>query len=863
MSRFVFSGERLREVRFPLGGIGAGGVSMDGGARFVDWQIANRPNMESYGGFSHIAVRAEKNGKVIDARALNGPLAAPYMGKGLQPDGGYTRGPQRETMAGVPHFNDVTMTAHFPFAEYRFEGDFPGKAKLRAFSPFEPMNDFDSSLPSGLFEVQLKNDTADELEYAIAFTLYNPDARHSQNVVTEKDGRTALLCSSVGADDRTPAWGQTCVATDAKSVSSQAYWYRGIWFDGLNMFWKDFNAAGPMKPRNLEAGEKYQDHGTLCVHLHADPGETVSAKFALGWYFPTYEKYWADGENKPKWRNWYAMQFTGAEHVTDYLLDNWQRLEAASAAFADALYGSTLPEEVIDAAGSTLSVLKSPTCVRLTDGSFYAWEGSFPRDGSCQGSCQHVWNYQYALPYLFPALERSMRELDYSYNLQADGAMPFRLQLPLGTPAWNFRPCVDGQMGGVIKTYREWRLSGDNVWLECLWPMVKRSLEYTWSDKNADRWDPQMSGVITGRQHHTLDMELFGPNAWLTGMYLAALEAAARMADAMGDASFGSLCRSVKQKGMDWMDENLFNGKYYIHLIDLNDKGTLDAFSDGVGSLQGRGVDTYWNEETGQIKYQIGEGCSIDQLLGQWHADLCGLGDLFDPTKVSIALGEIYKNNYVERLGDIFNPCRIYGLQDESGTLICAYPEGAERPDISAPYAEETMHGFEYSVACHMILRGMEKEGLACVRGVRDRYDGARRNPFNEIECGGYYARSMAAWSLVNAYCGLSVDMVEGAVSFSPLREGEPFRSVWSGGGAWGDVMLDGNGRFQLRVLGGALVLNALHLPTLALPELGGADAAVVSYNGVSITEYAVDEERIGFVYPVALGEGDILEVRI
>lgn len=861
MSRFVYTGERLREVRFPLGGIGAGGVSLDGGARFVDWQIANRPNMESYGGFSHIAVRAEKGGEVVAARALHGPLAPPYMGKGLHPFGGYTYGPQRETLAGVPHFDDVTMTVHFPFAEYRFEGDFPGRASLKAFSPFEPMNDFDSSLPGGLFDVRLKNDTADELTYTVAFTLYNPDGRRPVNAVSAAEGRTSLLCSSAGRDDKTPAWGQTCVATDAKEVSSQAYWYRGNWFDGLNMFWKDFTTPGAIPPRDLEATEDYQDHGTLYVRLHADPGETVSARFALSWYFPTYEKYWAKGDNKPVWRNWYATQFTGAKHVAGYLLDEWTRLEEAAAAFADALYSSTLPEEVVDAAGSTLSVLKSPTCVRLTDGSFYAWEGSHARDGSCEGSCQHVWNYQYALPYLFPTLERSMRELDYAYNLQPDGAMPFRLQLPPGAPASGFRPCVDGQMGGIIKTYREWRLCGDDVWLECLWPMVKRSLEYAWSKDNPDRWDPGRTGVMTGRQHHTLDMELFGPNAWLTGMYLAALEAAARMADALGDTAYADMCRSIKQKGMDWVDANLFNGDYFYHKVDLGDRSILEQFADGGASLQGDDViRAYWNDENRQIKYQIGEGCSIDQLLGQWHADLCGLGDLFDPTKVSLALGAIYRHNYVERLGGIFNPCRIYGLQDESGTLICAYPDGAERPVISAPYAEETMHGFEYAAACHMILRGMEEEGLACVRGVRDRYDGARRNPFNEIECGGYYARSMAAWSLVNAYCGLSVDMALGAMSFSPLREGEPFRSVWSGGGAWGDVAFDAKGRFQLRVLGGAIVVGELHLPTVILPETGGAVSA--SLCGGAIDNLTIDEDRILFPAPVALAQGDLLEVR-
>ena len=89
-----------------------------------------------------------------------------------------------------------------------------------------------------------------------------------------------------------------------------------------------------------------------------------------------------------------------------------------------------------------------------------------------------------------------------------------------------FRPCVDGTMGEVLKTFREWRVSGDAAWLRSVWPSAKKALAYAWSPANPDRWDPEKSGVLAGRQHHTLDMELFGPSAWLEGLYLAALRAA-------------------------------------------------------------------------------------------------------------------------------------------------------------------------------------------------------------------------------------------------------------------------------------------------------------------------------------------------
>ena len=37
------------------------------------------------------------------------------------------------------------------------------------------------------------------------------------------------------------------------------------------------------------------------------------------------------------------------------------------------------------------------------------------------------------------------------------------------------------------------------------------------------------------------------------------------------------------------------------------------------------------------------------------------------------------------------------------------------------------MTGFEYAVACNMLMHGMEKEALEIVRSVRARYDGYKR----------------------------------------------------------------------------------------------------------------------------------------
>ena len=181
--------------------------------------------------------------------------------------------------------------------------------------------------------------------------------------------------------------------------------------------------------------------------------------------------------------------------------------------FHDCLFSSDLEEELLDAVSANLSVLKSPVCLRLKDGTFYGFEGCRETVGSCEGSCTHVWNYAYVVPYLFPVLERSMLEADFTYNMREDGRMSFRLMLPPGSIPNDIGACVDGQMGNIIKVCRDWKLSGDTAWLAGLWNKVKKAISFAWAQSNEDKWDPGQTGVITGRQHHTLDTELFGPSS--------------------------------------------------------------------------------------------------------------------------------------------------------------------------------------------------------------------------------------------------------------------------------------------------------------------------------------------------------------
>lgn len=828
--RFSYTGAKTREISFPLGGIGTGCIGLAGYGGLIDWEIANRPDKGMYNGYSHFAVKAEKDGKLCDARVLHGDVRKDFSGQHLRdPENahhGFGYGIESFSMAGFPHFEHNELIGEFPIAEVRFaDPHFPGRVTLTAFNPFIPLNDKDSSLPAAFFEIAFENDTAEAYDYTAAFSVRNFFESACRNRHTADGGLSLIQLGQTTRAQGDPAFGDLCIATDDQDAQYQEYWYRGGWFDSVGIYWQNFIKNERFENRRYDTDGGY-DTATLAVRRHVPAGGRAKVRFVVAWNFPNQYNYWypckqqtPEGEKDVTWKNYYATLFGDSAETARYCLAQFDRLYTQTDAFREALFSSTLPDCVLDAASANLSVLKSPTVMRLEDGSFYAWEGVSERFGSCEGSCTHVWNYAYALPYLFPKLERSMRDLDYGYSQDRDGRMVFRLGLPLGRELSNFRACVDGQMGGVIKAYRDWKLCGDDAWLRKNWPMIKKSIEYAWSPSNADRWDRDKDGILEGRQHQTLDMELFGPSSWLEGFYLGALKAGAEMAEAMGEPETAAEYRALYENGRKWMNEALFNGRYYYHKVDLEDRAVLEAYLESDPHI----LEGYWNEEAGEIKYQVGEGSSIDQAVAQWHANLCGLGEIYDKKKLHAALEAIYQGNFKRCMRECYNPCRVFCLNEEAGTVICDYPEGARRPVVSVPYCEETMHGFEYSAAALLISEGMVEQGLEMVKAVRDRYDGEKRNPWNEFECGSNYARSMASFSLLPIFSGFTYDLRKGVIGFHPLVQQDCYRCMWSLDPAWGTVEIHKDGLVILSILGGRLPLK-----TLSLPFLTGVQSVMV-----------------------------------
>lgn len=791
-----FTGNQLSEIAFPLGGIGTGCISLGGRGQLQDWEIFNHPGKGFNLPFSFFAIWAQAGNHSPVAKILERKLLPPYSG-------GF--GTPQQQMTGVARLDEATFCGEYPFAWIDFQdAALPVSVSLEAWNPFIPLNETDSSLPVAIFNWQLTNPGKKTVAVSIAACLFNPIGTDGHKLTPEMLGQNtsefreaAGFCGVYFSSARlTPADinnGTMALATPFPDYDVQTCWYRGGWWDNAQIFWDDFAADGRVNSctETANSPDNKSDVSDLVLHTRLAPGESITLPFFLAWHFPLRENYWnsESAVKGKKMRNFVATQFKDAWAALEYTAENLDRLETQSRQWHQAFYQSTLPDFVLDAAGSQASILRTNTCFRLDDGSFFAFEGQADERGCCPLNCTHVWNYEQTLAHLFPRLERSMRETDFLHNLHPDNSMAFRTLVPLCDTLWDYKPAADGQMGCILKAYREWKFSGDSAWLRKLWPQIKQALEYAWTQPNG--WDADQDGVMEGEQHNTYDIEFYGPNTMMGTLYLGALKAAAEMAQALGEAETAALYHEIFESGRQEYDERVWNGGYYFQKVSVpagleipkHLKSPSPITCDCKSTPSGR--ETALSADSRQPKYQYGSGCLSDQLLGQWFAHVVGLGYLLDPAHIKTAMWSIFENNWRTKIGEFSNVQRVYALNDESGLLLCSWPHG-NRPALPFVYSDEVWTGIEYQVAAHLIYEGWITEGLKIVAGLRNRYDGARRNPWNEVECGHHYARALASWSLVLALSGFQYDGVVRRLEFAPKWHPEKFQSFWSTGQAWG-----------------------------------------------------------------------------
>ena len=801
----IYHGEYLNQIAFPMGGIGAGMICLEGTGALSKFSLRNRPELDSEPKtFSAISIRGPRR----IARVLEGPVPAwklrPFLPgiEGTYPGGCW----------GLPRFGQVTFESRFPFGTVHLrDAELPLEVELTGWSPFSPGDADNSSLPVAAIEYRFLNRGAVSVDAVFSFNSQNFLAeRHDlfKKPPSDRIRPTAngFILYGPGVEDR--PWDDACLAAwvDDPNAKVNLAWMRGV--DSLQIVWKDIE-SGESYSRSPLPGDS-SPGASISVPISLAPREarTISLRFA--WYAPKSNLFkpvdsaWESNVVSCKvvgctdvsgtYQPWYAGRFSNIEKLIDYWESNYQPLRQAAERFSQALYDTTLPPEVMEAVASNLSILKSPTVLRQADGRLWGWEGSRETQGSCYGSSTHVWNYAQAMAHLFPELERSLRETEFGENQNDEGhqfcraALPIRpLQEPHAQP-----DAADGQLGGIIKFYRDWRISGNMAWLRRWWPRIRASLDYC-----IKTWDPELRGVIEEPHLNTYDIQFWGADSMCTSLYISALKAATLMGQALGEKveSYSALLGKSSQQ-----IEQLFNGEYFVQKTQWHN---LRAPYPRVDDDSPDYPEFLELARKDGPPYQYGQGCLSDGVLGAWLSLMCGLDQQLDARKVQSHLLAVHRYNLKTNFIDHVNARRPYfACGNESGLLTCTWPRGG-RPLLAMIFADEVWTGVEYEVASHLISLGRIDEGLEIVQACRRRYDGVVRNPFDEIEAGHWYARAMSSFALLQAFSGARFDAVERILYLRPAIKGD-FRCFLSTATGFGTVGVR-NGRPFVEVVSGQI----------------------------------------------------------
>ena len=722
---------------FPLGGIGTGNVSIGARGEFRDWELGSTPGKGVDLPYSGFAIHVQPASGPSVTRWLEAERRAP-----VTDDHGFAF-----QLAGLPRLRDTRMRGEYPILELAFIDDrLPVEVGLTAFTPFVPLDADASGIPVAVLRYRVRNPASTPVQVTVVGSLCAPiglvgrdplhfplfEGQPQWRERTDAGVRGLFATSDLPADHRLA--GTAALATADPSVTLKPEWARAFWPDGPQDFWDDLRDDGrldaveqPARDEGLPPVLERMRVGSLGIVHDLPAGGSHDFEFLLGWHIPNRPRAWLgniglDATHRDEVvRQHYATRYADAWDVVASTQRELPALESATRAFRDALYGSSLPAEVVDAAGATLATLRSTTCFRLEDGAFAAFEGSFDRSGSCEGTCTHVWNYAQTAAFLLPELERSARRTEFRHEVRDDGRMNFRTNAVFGNEPWDFHPAIDGQLGAIVRLYREWRFSGDDAFLADCWPgapagaRVRHHDLGPGRDRRAGRPPPQhLRHRVRGRRADgRLGLPRRAPGVRGDGRACRGRRGG-RVATATWPSGLPRRRRAAVQRGV-----------LRAATRRRRRRGPLPV----RGGLPGRPAP---RADAGPRRRSRPHPAGGARPIGH-------RGRL--PPRLPADLREHHSIQ------------RTFALGDEAGLVLCSWPRGG-RPRFPMVYSDEVWTGVEYQVATTLVHEGLIDEALTVVRAVRDRHDGIRRSPWNETECGNHYARSLASWGVLLALSG-------------------------------------------------------------------------------------------------------------
>ena len=544
----------------------------------------------------------------------------------------------------LPRLDEATFVGTYPTATIGFHDSTPARSRseLEAFTPFVPLDDRVSGLPVAVFLWRLRNPSAGRSTSTLAYTQLNPvgydgvsdpaarpaprDVRREREPVGGRardprppdeparlrrpatPARGRWRSRRRGATSRSPSTGSGAAGSTTSRTSGTT--------SAPTAACRTARRARPARPGRPTRARSAFAHASA-------PGETVELPVVLAWHFPNLVNYWGPFETLPgqsvvggRMTNWFATQWPDAWAAARGDARARCRADRADADLPRrALRLDAAADEVLDAVTSQMTIIRTTTCLRTADGSFHGFEGCNDNVGCCPMNCTHVWNYEQALAYLFPALERTMRD----DRLRDQHARRWRYGLPHRAAAGAGRAVglqarrrrADGQRHeGVsrVAAVRRYQMAAQAL----ARGQARAGIRLA---RPNGMWDPDPSdGVMEGEQHNTYDIEFYGPNTMCGSLYLGALRAAEELARALGEDATADEYRTrlrawPRTAGQRAVERRILQRSTPVDRIVEVDHGTQP-----VARIRRR------CRGENELRYQYGRGCLTDQLLGQWFA---------------------------------------------------------------------------------------------------------------------------------------------------------------------------------------------------------------------------------------------------
>jgi non-lysosomal glucosylceramidase len=720
----------------PMGGLGAGSIGPTFRGDVARWHLeVGRHRFEPIPACAFsVAVVDAADGSPVDARVLTAleSQALPQWGRRMPVGSG-------------------DYAALFPRAWTTWEPPaLPVRLRAEQLSPVLPGEYEESSLPVGVVIWTIQNPTDATLDVGLMLSWQNvlgarPGEARAPGACNDAERRGDLVAVRFRPDPAAPTWarGEMAIAVTTDETVRGSFHAR---FDahGDAAAWADFASDGRLDDvtDDRPSGEGEALGGAVAGTVRLEPGVTRQIRFAITWDLPLVEFGAGRRWRKRYTRFWGAAGDRSVDLAAHALrsadrwrtsIEEWQRpvVEKVSlpawyrAALFNELYfvvdGGTFWDDGEDGRPAPDDGVGHFGLLECLDYPFYDTV-----DVNASASA--------ALLALWPQLELSVvrdvgRAIDVddgtTVEIQATGgrasrkvggAVPHDLGGPDDDPfarpnLYRFQDVNDWKDLGpkwVLQVFRDARATGDAGLVREAWPHVLgiiARLEAT--DRDGDGLPEH-----DGRPDQTYDTwPMRGPSAYGGSLWLAALRAAEEMAIALGERSEADRCRELFERGRQSFERRLWRGDAY-------------AYDDGSGPSS--------------------DSIMADQLAGQWYADVCGLGDIFDPARVERALRTIHAENVV-RFGD-GTMGAVNGMRRDGSV------------DDSSEQSAEVWVGTTYALAALMLGRGLEAEAWQTASGAA-RMTWERGLWFRTPEAfdrngnfrAGLYLRPLSIWAIEEA----------------------------------------------------------------------------------------------------------------